>query len=215
MKWTVFASMEQKSSAQVRLLPTWICTAGLGAHGEREIYSATAQGDEYGDQSESLSTLPRCGSFPKPLKWALLPACFFLEKANWEWPAGTVSIAVAGLCQRADLSKDFPHIHPLSGKLSAGRKGPGSKREHKTQYGNMDETWKSESSWCSMVLSAFQTKAIFIPNVRRRDLNANEGRSNMFAYSWNRKLPYTRDLSWSIHYLFNYWFQFLMNKEVQ
>lgn len=84
MKWTVFASMEQKSSAQVRLLPNWICTAGLGAHGEREIYSATAQGDEYGDQSESLSTLPRCGSFPKPLKWALLPACFFLEKANWE-----------------------------------------------------------------------------------------------------------------------------------
>lgn len=74
----------QKSSAQVRLVPTWICTAGLGVHGEREIYSATAQGDEYGDQRESLSTLPTCGSFPKPVKWALLPACFFLEKANWE-----------------------------------------------------------------------------------------------------------------------------------
>lgn len=74
------------------------------------------------------------------------------------WSAGTE--AVAGLCQRAELSKEFPHVHPPSGRPSARRKGPGCKREHKTQYSNMDEIWKSKSSWYPVVLSAFQTKAI-------------------------------------------------------
>lgn len=55
--------------------------------------------------------------------------------------------------------QEFPHVHPLSGRPSSRRKGPGSKWEHKTQCGNMDETWKSKSSWCSVILSAFQTKA--------------------------------------------------------
>lgn len=54
-----------------------------GGRGQR-IYSSTTQGNEYRDQRESLPTLPRCGSLPKSMKWALLPACFLLEKANWK-----------------------------------------------------------------------------------------------------------------------------------
>lgn len=59
-------------------------TGGKGGGQGQGIYSSTTQGDEHGDQRESLPTLPGCGSLPKSMKWALLPACFLLEKVNWQ-----------------------------------------------------------------------------------------------------------------------------------
>lgn len=212
MKWAVFASMEQKSLAQIRLLPTWFCTAGLGAHGEKEIYSATAQSDEYGDQRESLSTLPRCGSFPKPEMSTASCLLLFGESKLREWPAGTISIAVAGLCQSADLSKDFSHVHhSVGGSLLAGKgQAPrGNIKLSMVTWMRLGKANQADAQWSWALFKLRQ----FIPNAWRK--NVNEDRSNMFGYSWYRKLPHTSDLSWSIHYLFNNWFQFLTNKEVQ
>lgn len=92
-----------------------------------------------------------------PEVWKLPKTCE-MSNASCQlrgWPAGTV--AVGGQIS----PKTSPHVHPLSGSPSARRKGPSCKREHKTQYGNMEETWKSRSSWCSVVLSAFKLSQFY------------------------------------------------------
>lgn len=140
-----------------------------------------------------------------------LPASFWRKQIRG-WPAGTISIAVAGLCQSADLSKDFSHVHhSVGGSLLAGKgQAPrGNIKLSMVTWMRLGKANQADAQWSWALFKLRQ----FIPNAWRK--NVNEDRSNMFGYSWYRKLPHTSDLSWSIHYLFNNWFQFLTNKEVQ
>lgn len=121
MKWTVFASMEQKSFTQVSLLPTWIFRAGLGTWGKGDLQCQGSGWWIWRSKREPVNS-PEVWTLPKTCEMSTT-SCLLLfgESKLRGWPAGTVSVAVAGLCQRADLPKDFPHVHSLRGRPSARR----------------------------------------------------------------------------------------------
>lgn len=178
MKWTVSASMEQKSLAQVRLLPNWIWRAGLDTWGKGNLECHSSGWWIWRSKGKPVNSR-EVWKLPKTVKWAPLPACSFLGKANWVGGQLALWLWLGSVRGQSSPKSSPMSTHPVGGPLLEG-KGQDARGNIKLstvtwmRFGKANQA-DAQWSWVLFKLRQFYTKCM------EKEIKGNQGQ---VQYIW-------------------------------